>query len=406
MRTSAMGRIKRLGHRALSVLPVYRKVSKIDLEQARRREVDAMRNEALLGRLSKVEATTLDRLSKIEAKLDRLPDRFVLTERRLIGRVRHAEHRIVRDHLYAHYSALFEASRQPPSLSPVPGRERELIVTMTTIPYRIGKIHVVIESLLRQTILPDKIVLNLSRDHFSDDALPPALEHLRTRGVDVRFVDDLGPYKKLIPTMMSDPDALWVTADDDLLYPPEWLERLYRAHLAEPEYVHCHRPHVMTCDDGGRLERYEKWHIDCEDVERFGAPSARVFPTNGAGMISAREHFDPEVLDASVFQTICPIADDVWLKSMTLRRGTLSKMLPQRMLFDKGNLQQNMSIIGDTQGRALFHANQRENANDVQLRAVFDRYDLWGALGCAPPADAPSQGAPDEVRTPEEHVTE
>lgn len=44
--------------------------------------------------------------------------------------------------------------------------EKKIVVSLTSFPARIKKVHIVIESLLNQTIKPDKIILWLSKEQF------------------------------------------------------------------------------------------------------------------------------------------------------------------------------------------------------------------------------------------------
>src|ERR1019366_6133497 len=56
------------------------------------------------------------------------------------------------------------------------GKKERIIVSMTSFPTRIDKVWLVIETILRQTIKPDKIILWLSKDQFSSlDSLPQKL---------------------------------------------------------------------------------------------------------------------------------------------------------------------------------------------------------------------------------------
>ncbi len=36
------------------------------------------------------------------------------------------------------------------------------------------------------------------------------------------------------------PNAIIVTADDDLYYKKHWLKELYELYVSKPGYVHCH----------------------------------------------------------------------------------------------------------------------------------------------------------------------
>src|SRR5690554_3260312 len=57
--------------------------------------------------------------------------------------------------------------------------EDGLIVSFTSFPARIKKVHLVVESILRQTVLPHRIILWLSKEQFpTEKSLPKKLLEL------------------------------------------------------------------------------------------------------------------------------------------------------------------------------------------------------------------------------------
>src|SRR5690606_13618309 len=118
----------------------------------------------------------------------------------------------------------------------------------------------------------------------------------------------------------SYPDSLIITVDDDVLYPPDMIDQLYRAYLASPGMVYAHRAYRMGVDRHGRLRPYDKW----ESAGDGGVPSLLVFPTGIAGVLYSPGVFDEDVLDQDTFMRLCPNADDIWFKAMTLKKGTNS----------------------------------------------------------------------------------
>lgn len=74
----------------------------------------------------------------------------------------------------------------------------KIIVSLTSFPLRIKTIWIVIECLMRQQTVPDKIILWLSKDQFSGlDALPKRLLNYRDRGLEIKLREgDLRSHKK------------------------------------------------------------------------------------------------------------------------------------------------------------------------------------------------------------------
>jgi hypothetical protein len=241
-------------------------------------------------------------------------------------------------------------------------RERELTVSLTTYAHRIHNVHLAIESLLRQTIKPNKIFLWLSVDEFTDETIPEILKRQRDRGLQIRYCDDIRSYKKIIPTLVLFPNDIIITADDDIVYPHDHVERLYRAHLKEPDLVHCNRAHYMKVSEDQGVQPYQAWKYESSHPDS----SILIFPTSGTGAIYTREYFDEEVGNTAAFSELCPYADDIWLKLMTARRGTKCKLVADARPFN------HYLKIPDIYEQGLININRV--ANDEQLGNVLKRY--------------------------------
>ncbi len=115
--------------------------------------------------------------------------------------------------------------------------ERGPVVSLTTIPSRIGHIAMTIKSLLDQTLPPAEIRLNVpehSRRENCGYEIPGWLAALAT--VTIVRCQDFGPATKLFPTLTSVPgDTAIVVVDDDRIYPPDFLENLAAHAEAEPD---------------------------------------------------------------------------------------------------------------------------------------------------------------------------
>lgn len=249
-------------------------------------------------------------------------------------------------------------------------REVPLVVSLTSIPERINYVYLVVECLLSQTLKPDYLILWLSKENGLDDnTLPFKLKRLKKRGLEIRYSEDLGPYRKLIPTLKEFPDSIIVTADDDMCYPPDWLRELYESYESNPEYIHCHRAHEIIKDGNGKLKKYIEW--DQLSPGKTG-PSKYLFPTTGGGVLFPPNSLHSEVLNKDVFMDLCPLSDDIWVKAMSLMKGTLIKKV--NPYYEK-NL-----IIRETQDMKLWKNNVRQGENDKKIERVFEKYDLYKLL--------------------------
>ena len=251
--------------------------------------------------------------------------------------------------------------------------EHHLVVSLTTFNKRINDVYLTIESLFRQSLKADKIILWLSREEFDQVDIPSSLRILEKRGLTIAICDeDLGPYKKFFYTVKDHPESLIVTVDDDVIYPPDMLDMLYRAWLKDPDSVHCHRAHKIGLGGNGELLPYEQWDKNTSDSSR----SRLIMPTGIGGVLYFPGCFHEELLNKALFLKLAPRADDIWLKAMTLKQGVLSKKIedvrPWKLRF--------LTIDG-SQLYALKHENMKGAlGNTLKAQKTFEYFDLMPEL--------------------------
>jgi len=112
----------------------------------------------------------------------------------------------------------------------------DVVVTLTTLPSRIDRIDLTLKSLLRQTLRPKTIRLNVpavSRREGRAYRVPERL--LRLQSITIVRVDDYGPATKLIPSLRdAAPDQRLLVVDDDRIYQPYLIEQLMRGADGHP----------------------------------------------------------------------------------------------------------------------------------------------------------------------------
>lgn len=108
-----------------------------------------------------------------------------------------------------------------------------LIVNLTTTSERLTLCSATVWSLIHQNRVPDKIILWVSRDAYLADkgiqTLPVWISEINDiiHILEVKFVSNTGPYRKIIPALRSALDSdLLVYADDDVIYGQLWLQYL------------------------------------------------------------------------------------------------------------------------------------------------------------------------------------
>ncbi|WP_336368404.1 glycosyltransferase family A protein [Marinobacter sp. C2H3] len=251
-------------------------------------------------------------------------------------------------------------------------RPHDIIVSLTTYGKRLNNVYLTIESLFQQSLKPDRILLWIDSE-TDKQQIPEILRLQEKRGFEIRYMErDLGPYSKFFYTLQAYPESLIITVDDDTLYPPDMVDMLYRAWTADPTVVPCHRAHAMIKDSRGGLIPYKQWPKGQGSVE----PSLLNFPTGVGGVLYFPGCFDDNILNKDLFMSICPNSDDIWLKAMTLKKGTRCRQVDDNRSYGTRFL-----TIEGSQAQALKRGNKSgPMSNDVKLKAVWDHFDLWQSL--------------------------
>jgi hypothetical protein len=125
---------------------------------------------------------------------------------------------------------------------PAPNRSRRVVVTLSTIPSRAMHLRSTLNSLLAQTTPADRIMLALPAHSKRENRPYPAVTELNIpAGIDVVQTQDLGPATKVLPAVSAERDAIIIVVDDDVIYPPHFIETLVAAHNAHPQKALAYR---------------------------------------------------------------------------------------------------------------------------------------------------------------------
>ncbi|MGH1439317.1 MAG: glycosyltransferase family A protein [Cellvibrionaceae bacterium] len=245
--------------------------------------------------------------------------------------------------------------------------DQEIIVSLTSIKPRLDNVAYTIESLMQQTIKADRIILCLGKENIEPSDIPLSLKMLEKRGLEIRLYDeDLGPYTKYFYTLKENPESLIITADDDILYSLDTIEKLYRAYYKENQVIHCHRGHKILVEHK-TIMPYKKWDYSSQ----LENASLSIFPTGVGGVLYFPGCLHQDALNKEKFMKLCPKADDVWLKAMSLKKGiscrTIKRTRP--FSFDCPNIPLSQEVT-------LKRSNKKTNGNDAKVKRVFEEYSL------------------------------
>ena len=256
--------------------------------------------------------------------------------------------------------AAFPSVRRPRKRSAIPG---QLIVSMTSYPPRFETVAATVKSLLDQTI-EARLILWIAECDM--ERLPRELLNLTEFGLEIRPCSNLGVYKKIVPALKAFPDAYIVTADDDLFYPPTWLEQICTSWRPDQLEIIGARGHVAKFRPDGRAMPYTDWEMETPKTE-VNNQRERLFLTGGAGVLYPPGSLHREVTNENLFMKLCPDADDVWLFCMAEMQGT-----PRRRITGQIPL----TYWPGSQAGGLMEINVQQFGNDRQFAAVQRHFGL------------------------------
>lgn len=205
---------------------------------------------------------------------------------------------------------LLRNRRLPRHALPVP-----LYISLTSHPPRYKYLRPCLLSLLVQDIRADGVLLWI--EHADLAALPAGVKALQRFGLTIIPCENgLRSYKKLIPALRLHPHSYIATADDDQIYPRDWLSGLVAA--TAPGVIAYHRGHRMRFEADGVTAPYGSWDQEIADQ----LPDDVVVPTGVAGILYPPGAFDPSVTDRALFETLAPTSDDLWFRWMAHLAGS------------------------------------------------------------------------------------
>lgn len=241
--------------------------------------------------------------------------------------------------------------------------QEKIIVSLTSYSKRIENVHLTIASLLKQSVQADMIILWLSSEECISEKL--AFLEANYDNFEIRFCADMKSYKKLIPTLCEFETELIITADDDIIYPYFFVEKLLVAHINDPSHLHCYRAHKIKLNRNGSTKPYSKWDYETND----SLASHLILPTSGAGVIFKRNMLHEDATNYELASRLSPTADDLWLKVMAFANNTMCKVI-------EGNLMVGFITIDHDEVQPLSKLNVTLKKNDKYIKALMSYYKI------------------------------
>ena len=237
-----------------------------------------------------------------------------------------------------------------------------IIISLTSYPARIGTVWLTIATLLNQTKKPYKVILWLAEEQFPNKKLYSKLINLQKRGLEIAYCEDLMPHKKYYYTMQQYPDYFVVTADDDIFYPENHLEKLWEGYKEYPGNIICHWSHKIGFDQDGNFLPYNDWENNGKD-----RPSLLNLAVGCNGVLYPPKSLSNEAFDVDKIKKYALHTDDLWLKCMSILNDIkVINCNPTILIYYN---------VLKAQKSGLWQTNTKdENRNDKVWAVLMDKY--------------------------------
>ncbi|GMO15674.1 MAG: glycosyl transferase [Mycoplasmoidaceae bacterium] len=251
--------------------------------------------------------------------------------------------------------------------------DENIIISITSFPPRIEKIHLAIHSIINQTIRPNKIILSLNKDQFNGIKLPESLMELTKIGLEIKWVEkDFKSFNKLYYVLNDYPTDIIIIVDDDSVYKKNLIAELLNAHQAHPDCICANITHKIK-NKNNKLRKYSesKWWTQLWEPWFAQKPNFKNFAVGGGGALYKRSFVNDEFFNNANFTKLCPKADDIWFWCMSVYNNTKTCSVKKWMnykCFYKGKSPCALSITNCAKTGTL--------TNDVQFVNVIEKYPI------------------------------
>lgn len=223
------------------------------------------------------------------------------------------------------------------------------IVSLASYSRRINTLHICLESIFSQSLMPQKIILYLDNSVQANE-IPAEVTSFVDKGLEIVFVsDDIGPHNKYYYTFKEYPNDIVITVDDDVIYDKNTFLNLMETHQKYPSSVCATRVTYMMFDNDNNTLSYNNW---ISEYEKILYPSKRLIAIGVGGILYPPHIFSNKLFNKTNIINLALTADDIWLKFM--------------------ELENNISVVWS--GQLPQHPKQIPNTKDGSLWRTINKY--------------------------------
>lgn len=247
-------------------------------------------------------------------------------------------------------------------------RPPQVVVSMTSFPEAVPYAERAVRSVLRGSVLPDRLVLYLTFSQFAERGIPESLTSLAEENpvFEIRDYDtDIRSYRKLIPALADYPEAVIVTVDDDVAYHRHMLRDLLALHRQMPDAVLAHRARRIRPGMPYRSWRKYRWY---DFLRKRIHRSFLNLQTGVGGVLYPPHALRADMLDVELFSALAPGTDDIWFWAAAAANGYPVVPVPFGRNKPRG--------LGKPRGLSLKTVNFKGaiDRNTMALNAIAEHY--------------------------------
>lgn len=247
----------------------------------------------------------------------------------------------------------------------------KLIVSFTTYKERLPYVHLMVKSLLENTMKPYKIVMTL----FKDDVqyISKELQKYIDNGI-IELITcdiDIRSHKKYYYVMQKYREYPIITVDDDVYYSKDLIKSLYNTYLKYPDCIIGRRSRVIYYDTNGLAKKYKYWDLNNSIV----TPTDNILFTGVGGILYPPNAFnisEKNLEDIYKYITV----DDMYLYYLAMLNGYTNVWVKNNETTPKE--------IKEVQKYGLFNNENKiketKNPNDVAITELINNRLILNGL--------------------------
>lgn len=238
------------------------------------------------------------------------------------------------------------------------------IVSLASYSKRIHTLHICLESIFSQILMPKKVFLYLDSSVTPKEVPKEVMKYVKM-GLKISFVsNEIASHNKYYYTFQQFPDDVIITVDDDVIYDKHTFYNLFETHKKYPGSVCATRVTYMMFDDQHRIMPYNDW---LSEYDQLHHPSKRLLAVGVGGILYPPHIFIEEAFDKVQIMRLALTADDLWLKIMQLKNNI--------SVVWTGQIPQHPTPIPNTRNVGLWR-NINKYKNDEYIKNLVFEYNL------------------------------